>query len=77
MSMTLNVSGRFATGFAWKNTLLSKNDRITLFKIRLYYTARIFANQIYRSALKKYTLSECGRRWYPFAIAQHIGAERS
>ena len=26
---------------------------------------------------KKYTLSECGRRWYPFAIAQHIGAERS
>ena len=44
MSMTLNVSGRFATGFAWKNTLLSKNDRITLFKIQLYYTARIFAN---------------------------------
>ena len=75
--MTLNVSGRFATGFAWKNTLLSKNDRITLFKIRLYYTVRIFANQIYRSALKKYTLSECSRRWYPFAIAQHIGAERS
>ena len=46
MSMTLNVSGRFATGFAWKNTLLSKNDRITLFKIRLYYTARIFANKL-------------------------------
>ena len=75
--MTLNVSGRFATGFAWKNTLLSKNDRITLFKIQFYYTAGIFANRIYRSALKKYTLSECGRRWYPFAIAQHIGAERS
>ena len=75
--MTLNVSGRFATGFAWKNTLLSKNDRITLFKIQLYYTAGIFINQIYRSALKKYTLSECGRWWYPFAIAQHIGAERS
>ena len=48
-----------------------------MFKIRLYYTVRIFANQIYRSALKKYTLSEFGRRWYPFAIAQHIGAERS
>ena len=75
--MTLNVSGRFATGFAWKNTLLSKNDRITLFKIQLCYTAWIFANQIYCSALKKYALSECGRRWYPFAIAQHIGAERS
>ena len=75
--MTLNVSGRFATGFAWKNTLLSKNDRITLFEIRLYYTARIFTNKIYRSVLKKYTLSEFGRRWYPFAIAQHIGAERS
>ena len=75
--MTLNVSGRFATGFAWKNTLLSKNDRITLFKIRFYYTTRIFANQIYCLALEKYTLSECGRRWYPFAIAQHIGAERS
>ena len=75
--MTLNVSGRFATGFAWKNTLLSKNDRITLFKIQLYYTVGIFTNQIYWSALKKYTLSECGRRWYPFAIAQHIGAERS
>ena len=75
--MTLNVSGRFATGFAWKNTLHSKNDRITLFKIRLYYTVGIFINQIYCSALKKYTLSEFGRRWYPFAIAQHIGAERS
>ena len=75
--MTLNVSGRFATGFAWKNTLLSKNDRITLFKIQLYYTAGIFENKIYGSALKKYTLSECGRQWYPFAIAQHIGAERS
>ena len=75
--MTLNASGRFATGFAWKNTLFSKNDRITLFKIQLYYTTGIFANQIYCSALKKYTLSECGRRWYPFAIAQHIGAERS
>ena len=75
--MTLNVSERFATGFAWKNTLLSKNDRITLFKIQLYYTAGIFANKIYCSALKKYTLSECGRRWYPFAIAQHIRAERS
>ena len=75
--MTLNVSERFATGFAWKNTLLSKNDRITLFKIQLCYTEGIFANQIYRSALKKYALSECGRRWYPFAIAQHIGAERS
>ena len=43
--MTLNVSGRFATDFAWKNTLLSKNDRITLFKIRLYYTAGIFVNK--------------------------------
>ena len=75
--MTLNVSGRFATGFAWKNTLLSNNDRITLFKIQLCYTTWIFANQIYCSALKKYTLSEFGRRWYPFAIAQHIGAERS
>ena len=75
--MTLNASGRFATGFAWKNTLLSKNDRITLFKIRLYYTLGTFINQIYCSALKKYTLSECGRRGYPFAIAQHIGAERS
>ena len=75
--MTLNVSGRFATGFAWKNTLLSKNDRMTLFKIQLCYTTWIFANQIYCSALKKYTLSEFGRRWYPFAIAQHIGAERS
>ena len=75
--MTLNASGRFATGFAWKNTLFSKNDRITLFKIQLYYTAGIFENQICCSALKKYTLSECGRRWYPFAIAQHIGAERS
>ena len=75
--MTLNASGRFATGFAWKNTLFSKNDRITLFKIQLYYTTGIFANQIYCTALKKYTLSECGRRWYPFAIAQHIGAERS
>ena len=58
--MTLNVSGRFATGFAWKNTLLSKNDRITLFKIQLYYTVGIFKNKIYYSALKKYTLSECG-----------------
>ena len=75
--MTLNASGRFATGCAWKNTLFSKNDRITLFKIQLYYTAGIFKKQIYRAALKKYTLSECGRRWYPFAIAQHIGAERS
>ena len=75
--MTLNVSGRFATGFAWKNTLLSKIDRITLFKIRLYYTEWTFINQIYCTALKKYTLSEYGRRWYPFAIAQHIGAERS
>ena len=75
--MTLNVSGRFATGFAWKNTLLSKNDRITLFKIQLCYTVGIFENKIYYSALKKYALSECGRRWYPFAIAQHIGAERS
>ena len=75
--MTLNVSGRFATGFAWKNTLLSKNDRITLFKIQLCYTGGIFENKIYYSALKKYALSECGRRWYPFAIAQHIGAERS
>ena len=75
--MTLNVSGRFATGFAWKNTLLSKNDRITLFKIQLCYTIEIFENKIYCSALKKYTLSEWGRRWYPFAIAQHIGAERS
>ena len=75
--MTLNVSGGFATGFAWKNTLLSKNDRITLFEIQLYYTTGIFTNRIYRAALKKYTLSECGRRWYSFAIAQHIGAERS
>ena len=75
--MTLNVSGRFATGFAWKNTLLSKSDRVTLFKIRLYYTAGIFVNKIYCSALKKYTLSEFGRRWYPFAIAQHTRAERS
>ena len=75
--MTLNVSGRFATDFAWKNTLLSKNDRITLFEIRFYYTVGIFKNRIYGAALKKYTLSECGRRWYPFAIAQHIGAERS
>ena len=48
-----------------------------MFKIRLYYTVGIFINQIYCSALKKYTLSEFGRRWYPFAIAQHIGAERS
>ena len=75
--MTLNVSGRFATGFAWKNTLLSKNDRITLFKIQICYTIGIFENKIYCSAPKKYTLSEWGRRWYPFAIAQHIGAERS
>ena len=75
--MTLNVSGRFATGFAWENTPLSKNDRITLLKIRLCYTMGNFTNQIYYAALKKYTLSECGRRWYPFAIAQHIGAERS
>ena len=77
MSMTLNVSERFATDFAWENTLLSKNDRITLFKIRLCYTERIFANQIYSAALKKYALSEFGMRWYPFAIAQHIRAERS
>ena len=75
--MTLNVFGRFATGFAWENTPLSKNDRIALFKIQLYYTAWTFMNQIYCSVLKKYTLSECGRRWYPFAIAQHIRAERS
>ena len=75
--MTLNVSERFATGFAWKNTLLSKNDRITLLKIRFYYTNWTFTNQIYGMALEKYTLSECGRRWYPFAIAQHIRAERS
>ena len=75
--MTLNVSGRFATGFAWKNTLLSKNDRITLFKMHFCYTIGTFTCQIYCTALKKYTLSECGRRWYPFAIAQHIRAERS
>ena len=48
-----------------------------MFKIRFYYTNWTFTNQIYGMALKKYTLSECGRRWYPFAIAQHIGAERS
>ena len=48
-----------------------------MFEMQLCYTTWIFVNQIYRSALKKYTLSEFGRRWYPFAIAQHIGAERS
>lgn len=48
-----------------------------MFKIQLCYTVGIFENKIYYSALKKYALSECGRRWYPFAIAQHIGAERS
>ena len=42
-----------------------------------FFTQRTFFAEFYPLALKKYTLSECGRRWYPFAIAQHIGAERS
>ena len=42
-----------------------------------YFTQRTFFAEFYPLALKKYTLSEFGRRWYPFAIAQHTRAERS